>query len=104
MDKIFDEALELLQTDITSLPGKERQARTLFISHAQAELGQKEEARRNIATVGEVRNPRIYNLREALVLRYDLKGAPAPLSEEDRARLDKQIEEQEFYLAMPEAA
>ncbi len=104
MNKIFDEALELLQTDIPSLPGKERQARTLFISHAQAELGQKEEARRNIATVGEVRNPRIYNLREALVLRYDLNGAPAPLSEEERVRLDKQIEEQEFYLIMPEVA
>ena len=99
MTKTFDQALEILQSEDAPKHGVGQQAHSLLLCHAQAGLGRKDEARQQIAALRDVKHPRIYVLKEALIRRYGLNGE-GQLTSEETARLDDAISEEEVYFAL----
>ncbi len=101
MDKRFAEAVEMSEPNVLHLHGVRRQAQMLFLGHAHAALKQEREARHSLAAAGEIKHPRLINLKSALTRRYGLSGEmDTPLSEVELALLDRQIEDSEFSFAM----
>ena len=101
MNKRYKEAAEMLQENVTRLHGVRQQTQLLLLSHAQAELKQEAAAQESLAALGEVRRLRLVQLKKDIVRRYGLNGdKDIPLTEDEAARLDHQIQESEFLLAL----
>jgi len=99
--KDFAEAVNVLEIDLKSLNLLNQHKRLLFISHSQAELGKKDEAKRSLSRVEKPKNPRILKLKDNLEYRYGLNGhVVEKKSASDLILLDKKIENEEFYLAL----
>ena len=99
--KEFAEAVNILEIDLPGLNLLNQHKHLLFLSHSQAELGKKEEAKRTLSRFEKPKSPRILNLKDNLENRYDLNGHIAEKkSDSDIELLDKNIEDEEFYLAL----
>ena len=99
--KKFPEAVEVLKKKVADLDIFQTQKRLIFIGHSQAELGERTEAIAALAPLANTQNPRITRTRNALLRRYNLGLAvDKKLSETESAILERQIYEEEFFLAM----
>jgi tetratricopeptide (TPR) repeat protein len=99
--KQFSDAVQVLDTDSQFLEMPQRHSRHLFRSHSFAELGDITRAAEEIVAVRSTDIPRIIHLREALDLRYDLTtNRDEELALAQVEALDREIENEEFYLAL----
>ena len=100
MQRRFEEVLVLFDEVTPNEEGIKKQARTLFATHAHAELKHESEARQTIHTISRAYDPGIVDLQNALERRYDLNGYEYPPTQEEIAVLDETIREREFYFAL----
>ena len=100
--KEFNQALEILEDGIEDLTIQRKRGRLLLLGHALAESNRKKDAadRLNSSIIITAPNPRIHRLKDYLFQRYEL-GIDAPhVKNYDPEVLDKEIEKEEFYLAL----
>jgi tetratricopeptide (TPR) repeat protein len=99
--KAFTEVVEILETNVVYVDIFQRQKHLLLISHSQAELGREEDAVNALDAIEYLQNPHIAKLRGALSQRYSLSQITARQSlEGEISSLEKDIEKEEFFLAM----
>jgi len=97
----FKEAMDVLQSNMFNVNISQRQKQLVLISHSQAGLGSPTEAASTLAAVAKSKNPHIIKTKDLLSRRYNLGNKyGGKLSGTENTLLEKQIFEEEFWLAM----
>ena len=101
--KEYNKALDVLNCSLSVLNLYQQLRCLVLLCHAQAGLNNLPEASMTIAKLRNISVPYIVKLRNYLAMRYNLdKDVNINLTDEQTADLDKQIEEEEFHLALRE--
>ena len=96
--KDFLEAARLLKDNIVDFTNFQKPNCLILLSHAQAAAGQTKEAASTLAELETVKSHRIIQLKECLTRCYSLTERVDPISKTEKARLELEIEENEFIL------